>query len=65
LAIPASDVKGDGAQGCTGGDYLARAGRQTGEWRKVRDVVIRAYERILEKYAARKAAEDAQERLDS
>jgi serine/threonine protein kinase len=35
------------------------------EWRKLRDVVIRAYERILEKYPESKAAQDAQERLDS
>jgi hypothetical protein len=35
------------------------------EWKRVRDVVTRAYRRIIEKYPDSKAAQDAQERLDS
>jgi serine/threonine protein kinase len=35
------------------------------EWKRVRDVVTRAYRRIIEKYPDSKAAENAQERLDS
>jgi serine/threonine protein kinase len=35
------------------------------EWKRVREVVRRAYRRVIDKYPESKAAEDAQERLDS
>jgi serine/threonine protein kinase len=39
--------------------------RDDPEWKRMRDVATRAYSRIIEKYPDSKAAEDAQERLDS